>query len=31
MTKTSQFSKLALEWVDLWLANMLAAFGQVTK
>lgn len=25
--KTSQFSKLALEWVDLWLANMHAAFA----
>ena len=25
--ETSQFSKLALEWVDLWLANMQAAFA----
>ena len=25
--ETSQFSKLALEWVDLWLANMRAAFA----
>ena len=26
--KTSQFSALALEWVDQWLASMRAAFGQ---
>ena len=26
--ETSQFSKLALEWVDLWLVNMRAAFGK---
>jgi hypothetical protein len=26
---TSQFSQLALEWVDQWLANMQAAFGTV--
>lgn len=25
--ETSQFSKLALEWVELWLANMRAAFA----
>ena len=25
--ENSQFSKLALEWVDLWLANMRAAFA----
>jgi hypothetical protein len=25
--ETSQFSRLALEWVDQWLANMTAAFG----
>jgi hypothetical protein len=28
--ETSQFSKLALDWVDQWLANMHAAFA-VTK
>ena len=27
MPSTSQFSQLALEWVDQWLANMHAAFG----
>lgn len=27
--ETSQFSKLALEWIDLWLANMRAAFQGV--
>ena len=27
--ETSQFSKVALEWVDLWHTNMRAAFGRV--
>lgn len=28
---TNQFSKLALEWIDTWLANMREAFGPDTK
>jgi hypothetical protein len=28
--ETSQFSKLALEWVDQWLVNMTAVFGSTT-
>jgi len=29
--ETSQFSKLALEWVDLWLANMRTAFAATVQ
>jgi uncharacterized protein YjbI with pentapeptide repeats len=29
--ETSQFSRLAMEWVDAWIANMRAAFGSKTS